>query len=425
MLARLIAAAACTLIALTARSGCEILYVATPATPGASVSRDDLVATTHELAKRASANGVAEPEVRVDSPTQIRMRLAGVEAGNQAQSLLARPALPLHPDVKWTNTVGGVLGAAGFAATLKAGVVALGFIFVLLALVSLLTINGVWGIATRSFNCDIDFKAGTALDVNLAGQAITKDEAINTIAGSGIGAATLTIAGLRQDHVEARFGDALPPQKIARIVDHFKAAYGDNVACQENTADPALARALVRQALFAVALSLAAPAALVSWRFGWRFAVATMAGVVAAAYLMVAEFSLFHLEIEVTFIAAILTVMGTAVNDCVVTFDRIRENLGAASAPGTDLRELINRSIAQVLRRSLLTLLTVMAGAVSLYFLGAAPLQMFSLAIFCGLAFVACTTLFVAVPAWVAISREWPSHAFIRVRSAREVTQIR
>jgi len=582
LLAWLIAAGICVLIAGTAeglagatriglefRGGYELLFVATPTAPGGTVNPSDLLATAHELARRASASGIAEPEVRVESPAQIRLLLAGVAAGNQAQTLLQGPPLPVKLQVKWTNTVGGVLGAADFSATVRAGVVALGTICLLLvvvyrtpalfaivglsaylwvvlgvfnamhatlslaAIVALVlgvgiaadaniliferlreehrhpgserqilwralraagrtildaslatlivalvlfaagigpirgfalmatvgviaslacnlglvgalhllaardsekrvavealparTINvmrvaplalvlvgalmaaGTWSIATRPFNYDIDFKAGTALDVDLVGQSITKEEATDVIAGSGIGAATVAIAGARQDHVEARFDNALPPEKIARIVDQFKTAYGDKVAYQENTADPAVARDLVRQALIAVALALVALAALVTWRFGWRFAVATMSCVLVSSYLVVAVFSLFHLEIDVTFIAAILTVMGYAVNDSVVTFDRIRDNLRVMTwSSRSELRELVNLSVTQVLRRSLLTLATVMAGAVSLYFLGAEPLQMFSLAIFTGLTCVAFTTIFVAVPVWFAISQ--------------------
>jgi SecD/SecF fusion protein len=582
LLAWLIAAGIFALIALTARGlagatriglefrgGYELLFVATPIVPGSTVSPADLLATARELAHRANASGIAEPEVRVESPAQIRVLLAGVEAGNPAQTLLNGPPLPVTLQVKWTNTVGGVLGAADFSATVKAGAVALGAICLLLlviyrapavfamvglsaylwvvlgvfnavhatlslaaivafvlgvgiaadaniliferlreehrhpgserqilwrafraagrtiidaslatlivalvlfaagigpirgfalmttvgviaslacnlglvgalhllvahdsdervavealpartidflraapyalALVVALMAAGAWSIATRSFNYDIDFKAGTALDIDLAGQSIAKDYATDVIAGSGIGAATVAIAGAKQDHVEARFDNALPPEKIARIVDQFRTAYGDAVAYQENTADPAVARDLVRQALIAVALALVALAALVTWRFGWRFAVATMSCVLVASYLVVAVFSLAHLEIDVTFIAAILTVMGYAVNDSVVTFDRVRDNLrGTSWSNRSELRDLINLSVTQVLRRSLLTLATVMAGAVSLYFLGAEPLQMFSLAIFTGLACVAFTTIFVAVPVWFAMSQ--------------------
>ncbi len=529
----------------------------------------DLLATAHELARRASASGIAEPEVRVESPAQIRLLLAGVEASNQAQTLLQGPPLPVKLQVKWTNTVGGVLGAADFTATVKAGVVALGAICLLLvvvyrtpalfaivglsaylwivlgafnamhatlslaaivafvlgvgiaadaniliferlreehrhpgserqvlwralrgagrtildaslsmlivalvlfvagigsirgfalmttvgviaslicnlglvgalhllmardrdervavevlppktidvlraapiavALVAALMATGAWSIVARSFNYDIDFKAGTALDVDLAGQAITKDQATDVIAGSGIGAATVAIAGAKQDHVEARFDNALTPEKIARIVDQFKTAYCDKVAYQENTADPVVARDLVRQALIALALALLALAALVTWRFGWRFAVASMSCVLVSSYLVVAVFSLFHLEIDVTFIAAILTVMGYAVNDSVVTFDRVRDNLRSMTwSSRLELRNLVNLSVTQVFRRSLLTLATVTAGAVSLYFLGAEPLQMFALAIFIGLACVALTTIFVAVPVWFAMSQ--------------------
>ncbi|SEB99584.1 SecD/SecF fusion protein [Rhizobiales bacterium GAS191] len=579
-----VAAGICALIAVTApsllrstriglefRGGSEILYVAASVPGSAEPSRTDLLSTARELARRANASGVAEPDIRVESPAQIRVLLAGDATKDQAQQLLQGPALPVQLEVKWTNTVGGVLGAADFSATMTAGVVALGIVFALLgivyraqaafavvgllaylwamlaafnaldatlsiaaivafvlgigiaadanillferlreerrqagsgrealwrslraagrtvldaslanlivamvlfiagigpirgfaltttigvalsllcnlglvgallllsgvperqvetvapprplpflrltptlfALFGLIALVGAWSIATRPFNYDIDFKAGTALDISLAGTPITQAEAIDTIAGSGIGAATVAIGGAQHDQVAARFDDALDQGKITRIVEQFRTAYGDKVAYQENTADPAVAQDLARQAVIAICLALAALAALVSIRFGWRYAAATLACVLISSFLVIAVFSLFSLEIDVTFIAAILTVMGYAVNNSVVVFDRIRENLQAAAPraqdelPQDQLRAIVDLSLTQVLRRSLLTVATVIAGALSLYFLGAEPLQMFSLAIFCGLVFAAIATIFIAVPVWLGLT---------------------
>jgi preprotein translocase SecF subunit len=553
-----------TRIGLEFRGGSEILYVASPLHGSAPVNRSDLLAAATELGRRANATGVAEPEIRVESPAQIRVLLAGAETQDEAHRLLQGPPLPVRLDVKWTNTVGGVLGAADFSATLKAGVVALALVFAILAIVyraralfavvglltwlwamlavfnalhatlslaaivafvlgagfaadanilifermheerrkpgsereivrrslhmagrtildaslanvivaallfaagigpirgfaltttlsvlvglvcnlglvgallmlharggeplrstmvpasrrvpflraapivlalfALMSLGGMASIITRPFNFDIDFKAGTALDISLAGHSIKQGQAIDTIAGSGIGAATVAIGGAQQDQVAARFDNALTPAKINRIVDQFRAVYGDKVAFQENTADPVVAQDLARQALLAVALALAALAALVTIRFGWRYAIGIMVSVLISTFMVVATFSLFSLEIDVTFIAALLTVMGYAVNDAVVVFDRIRENASAGDL-GTlgDRRAVVDLSLTQVLRRSVLTVSTLVIGALSLYFLGAEPLQMFSLAIFCGLVFAFFATMFVGVPIW-------------------------
>lgn len=94
-------------------------------------------------------------------------------------------------------------------------------------------------------------------------------------------------------------------------------------------------------------------------------------------------FSIFKYEIDVTFIAAILTVIGYSVNDTIVVFDRIRENLQLSEMKTSeDLTKLVNQSIWQTLRRSIFTVLTVVIGALCLYYLGAEPLRAFSLAIF-------------------------------------------
>lgn len=94
-------------------------------------------------------------------------------------------------------------------------------------------------------------------------------------------------------------------------------------------------------------------------------------------------FSIFKYEIDVTFIAAILTVIGYSVNDTIVVFDRIRENLQLSEMKTSeDLTKLVNQSIWQTLRRSIFTVLTVVIGSLCLYYLGAEPLRAFSLAIF-------------------------------------------
>jgi SecD/SecF fusion protein len=115
---------------------------------------------------------------------------------------------------------------------------------------------GACSIATKPFNFDIDFKAGTALDVTVF-KPITQDEAGNLIEKSGIKAATVAIAGANQDQVAARFDNALTADDVTKIVGEFKAVYGDQVAYQENTADPAVANALAHQAVTAVLVALA------------------------------------------------------------------------------------------------------------------------------------------------------------------------
>ena len=123
-------------------------------------------------------------------------------------------------------------------------------------------------------------------------------------------------------------------------------------------------------------------------------------------------FSLTHQEIDLTFVAAVLTVLTYAINECVIVFDRIRENLRTmVVVDGEDVWILADHSLRQTIRRSLLTALMLVVGTASLYFLGAEPLQMFALAVFVGLLAATFASIGLAAPIWAWLTSREPSFA--------------
>lgn len=249
----------------------------------------------------------------------------------------------------------------------------------------LLAAAGAVALWALPLNYDIDFKAGTALDITLP-RAIDQAKATDILTQGGIPPATVAIAGASGNQVAARFDDVLSVDQIGREVDAFKSDYGSTVAFEENTADPSVARQLAVEAIGAIAAALIGVFVFLVWRFDWRVAVAALVGVVNSVFFVLTVFAIGGLEIDVTFIAAILTIIGFAVNEAVVVFDRIRENRHQPdSGVPSSAAGLVNASIRQIVRRSLFTALTVITGSVCLFLFGAEPLQMFSLAIFLGL----------------------------------------
>ncbi len=244
-------------------------------------------------------------------------------------------------------------------------------------------------------NYDIEFKAGTALDLQLAGP-MTQEQAISVIAAAGIPPATVAIGGQRQNQIAARFDDVLDTAAVDAVVKRFKAVYGPSVSFAENTADPAAARHLAGQSILVVLLALAGTFLFILVRFDWRVAVASMAVVANSVAFIITVFAVFGLEIDITFIAAILIVIGYALNEAIVVFDRIRENL-------CDRQNVVNASLRQVQRRSIYTVLTVLTGSTCLFLFGAEPLQMFSLAIFLGLICATYSSLCVAPKLWLTM----------------------
>lgn len=120
------------------------------------------------------------------------------------------------------------------------------------------------------------------------------------------------------------------------------------------------------------------------------------------AFLIIAFFSIFRFEVDVTFIAAILTIIGYSINDTIVTFDRVRENLHKMKVitHPEQIDEIVNSSIRQTLTRSINTVLTVIIVVVALMLLGASSIFNFSLALLVGLISGVFSSIFIAVPLW-------------------------
>lgn len=179
----------------------------------------------------------------------------------------------------------------------------------------------------------------------------------------------------------------------------------DNGASMEiNTVDPEMAKELATNAIWAVLLSSLGIIVYVSIRFEWRFAVAAIIALLHDAFMVVTIFSIFRLEVDLTFIVAVLTIIGYSINDTIVIFDRIRENLRfGKQKTRQDLADLVNKSVSQTLMRSLYTALTVFIAALFLLMLGGVSIRMFSLAMVIGLLFGAYSSIFIASPLWFVL----------------------
>jgi SecD/SecF fusion protein len=120
--------------------------------------------------------------------------------------------------------------------------------------------------------------------------------------------------------------------------------------------------------------------------------------------VVISIFSILGLEVDLTFIIAVLTIIGYSINDTIVIFDRIRENLRFAKIKrASDLKDLVNKSLSQTIGRSIYTALSVFIAAFFMLLLGGESIQMFSLAICIGLLFGAYSSIFIASPLWLLL----------------------
>jgi len=265
-----------------------------------------------------------------------------------------------------------------------------------------ITLAGVIALVALGLNYGIDFSSGTTVDVNLTRQLNVSDvEAFLDQHRGEWGDYTVTVGSQR---VTIRFKDVLDGQHQTAFREAFQANLDDGASFEINTVGADIAREQQRKALWGIFWASLGILLYVTVRFELRFAVAAVISLLHVVFVVVSLFSLFRVEVNLPFIVAVLTILGYAINDTVVIFDRIRENLRFAKIKTkADLARLVNESIQQTLTRSITTVLMVLVGAVSLYLLGSESIRPFSLAIIIGLIAGAYSSIFIASPLWLAL----------------------
>lgn len=265
----------------------------------------------------------------------------------------------------------------------------------------LLTIAGIVSLLALGLNYAVDFRAGSNVDITVS-KAITAEQ-INPIIkdiGADNGDVQITTG---TDRVNVRFSKELDETQEKTFKDEFSKL--DSTASYEvNTVDPEMAKELERNAIYAVLIASIGIMIYVAIRFEWRFGLAAVISLFHDAFVVISVFSIFRLEVDLTFITAVLTVVGFSINDTIVIFDRIRENMRFAKKTSkADLRQVVNHSLAQTMTRSLNTTFTVFAASICLFIFGGESIRMFSLAMVIGTLFGAYSSIFIAAPLWLVL----------------------
>ncbi|GAA4854046.1 hypothetical protein GCM10023310_36240 [Paenibacillus vulneris] len=261
-------------------------------------------------------------------------------------------------------------------------------------------------LVVMNLNYGVDFKAGTSLDINM-GQAVTKEKVDQAFDSTGIKPAVTTISGTNNDHVSARFDTILSDDEIKKINSTMVSTFGDKVSQEVNTVSPDIARELGFKAMIAVGIASLAICIYVSIRFEWRFAVAAIIAILHDAFIVIAVFSIFRLEVNLPFLAAILTTIGYSINDKIVIFDRVRENQRFTKIKTSeDLSNMLNASIWQTMARNINTVITVLIAALCLFIFGSEAIKLFALAKIVGLASGAYSSICIATPLWYLLKNK-------------------
>lgn len=276
--------------------------------------------------------------------------------------------------------------------------------FYAFSLVILLVGSAIIGI--YRLNLGIDFSNGTRVDIQ-SDEAFTKEQVVDYLDSIGYANDDVVISGEEKNIAAIRYKDDFTQEEIADFKAQVLKDYGHEP--NVSTVSPTVGKELVKNAIKALALAALGIIIYVAVRFEWRMGVGAIVSLLHDVFFIVAAFSLLRLEVDITFIAAVLTIVGYSINDTIVTFDRIRENIDRSEKITTkeELALIVNKSLRQTMGRSVNTVLTVIIVVVALIAFGAPSIQNFSIALLIGLVTGMYSSICIAAQIWYTLkSRE-------------------
>ena len=266
---------------------------------------------------------------------------------------------------------------------------------------------------TQGLNFGIDFKGGTLIEIGTNGPADIAD--LRDIIGSlDLGEVQIQEFGSPED-VLIRVGekaDATDNAENLSAVDQIRNALPQDVTFRRvEVVGPQISGELVRAGFLAVTVAIGLMLFYIWLRFEWQFSVGAVLALIHDIILTIGVFCLIQLEFNLSIIAAILTIVGYSMNDTVVVYDRVRENLRRFKK--MPLSELANLSINSTLSRTVMTSVTTLLALFSLYILGGEVIRGFTLAMIWGVFVGTYSSIFIAAPVlmYLGVKRDWSEAA--------------
>lgn len=266
-------------------------------------------------------------------------------------------------------------------------------VFILISIIAILV---------RGLNLGVDFTSGTRIEV-LIGQPFEDEEVLNVSREIGLEPSSIRTSGEGSSLTAVlRYQGTITKEQFDELTQAYKAALGEQVSLSESTVSAEVGRELARKAIYAVLIASIGVILYVSIRFEFRFGITAVLGLIHDVLITIGFFALFQIEVDLTFIMALLTIVGYSINDTIVVYDRIRENQKRMKIKRkSDLENLVNDSIKQTFLRSLNTVITVLFASVALMIFGGEGIRNFSVALTVGLAFGMYSSIFFCAQLWL------------------------
>lgn len=271
-----------------------------------------------------------------------------------------------------------------------------------MALSGLIIIIGAIMFFSFGFVTDIDFAGGTMIKLDMGKAFEVKD--LEKVVKDTTGATPTVQTSLDEGNYEATIKvtslDAAQRTELFKAIEEKFGLSGDYMLANE-TITPLVSSEIISNALLAIAVASVLILIYIAIRFAFAPALGAIIALVHSVLIMVAFYAIFRHPVNASFIAALLTIIGYAINDTIVTFDRIRENKRFAKKES--FKEICDKSIKQTMKRTINTSLTTLFALIVLAILGESTIRAFVIPLIVGVVAGTYSSIFVATPMWYLI----------------------
>jgi len=277
--------------------------------------------------------------------------------------------------------------------------------FYILSLV--LIIISFFSLFTKGLNLGIDFKGGTVIEMQF-NKEFSASKIRQSLLSQNLGDVKVKEFGNNKSFLAVLEKKSGESNFIPSIKSNLEKNLNENINFRRvEMVGPKISSELTKSGIYAVLIALILMLFYIWLRFEWQFSLGSILALCHDVLLTLGAFSLIGFEFNLSIIAAVLTIVGYSMNDTVVIYDRIRENLKKDEQ--SDLKELINISVNETLPRTLKTSITTLLALIAIYFFGGEILKGFSFALIWGVIVGTYSSIFVASPLILIfkVKRDW------------------
>lgn len=265
-------------------------------------------------------------------------------------------------------------------------------------------IAGIIGFCINGFNYGIDFSGGTIMRVN-AGQFI-EEAKVYDIVNKVDNGASVVYAGANKETIVIKSTLALTNEQKNQISRAFEEEYKvDRNNIEDTTTGPSISREIRQKAVISIIIASILMLIYVTFRFEWKYGVASVFALIVDVLVIVATYGIFNLQIDSSLIAATLTIVGYSINATIVIFDRFREN--KRMYPRMENAELIETSLNSTFRRTVLTTITTLIAVVVLYITGGHVIEALCIPLLVGIVEGMISSTFIAPYTWGLLEKNF------------------